>query len=52
MENTFKKKKKTIIKKIEINGNEWHRQFEIRLPANTKRVTAIMATVNIQYYDG
>jgi hypothetical protein len=40
----FTKKKKYLIQILEISGLERHRQFEIKLPANIKRITGVIIT--------
>lgn len=41
-------KRKYLIHRLEINGQERFRQFEIRLPANVKQVTGILITTSLQ----
>lgn len=41
-----KTKKKIVVYKLSVNELERHRQFEIKLPANVKKVTGIILTVS------
>jgi hypothetical protein len=41
-----KTKRKIIIAKLEINKLERFKPFEIRLPANTKKITGIVVTAS------
>jgi hypothetical protein len=43
---TIKKKKRVMIHSLEITELERFRQFEIKLPANVKKVTGVIITVS------
>jgi hypothetical protein len=40
----FTKKRKYLIEVLEISQVERHRQFEIKLPANIKKITGVIIT--------
>lgn len=52
MESNFKRKKRYLIHKIEINVNETSKQFEIRLPSNVKKVSGVIVTATVKEFDG
>jgi hypothetical protein len=41
-----KPKKKIVIHRLDITELERHRQFEIKLPANFKKITGVIITVS------
>ena len=48
---TTRIKRKIIVTKIEINQFERFKPFEIKLPANVKKVTGILVTASATWID-
>jgi hypothetical protein len=47
---TTRSKRKTIITKVEITKLEKFKPFEIRLPANVKKITGVLVTASAKWH--